>query len=407
MTSQQNKIINSLLTNLSYDNNAGRVSQQIVCGYAGTGKTTIIGELRNKIFKNNRSYSVSFLAYTGKAASVLKTKLVNARALHGIDYCGTIHGLIYKPKVSFNPQLNQYVITGWERRTRGEVACNLIIIDEGSMISGSIWNDLLEYDIPIIVFGDHGQLPPIDDSFNLLQNPQYMLTEIHRQALNSPIIKLSKFIRNNGYIKFGAYSPEVFKISWRHPKCKSIWNKVNHLDQDLAVLCAFNKTRAKLNDVIRDGFGFKEKAPYPTEKVVCLANNHQKGIMNGQIGNVVWVMPSQIKDAYRITIEIDGAYFDCDISKQCFGEVSYSLHDIRRKYMFNKNNRYKKTQPIPIEFFDYGYAISVHKSQGSEWKKVILFEQRTSKWDDEHYTRWLYTAVTRAKEKLFIITDYY
>jgi ATP-dependent exoDNAse (exonuclease V) alpha subunit len=60
-----------------------------------------------------------------------------------------------------------------------------------------------------------------------------------------------------------------------------------------------------------------------------------------------------------------------------------------------------------IGFFDYGYCMSVHKSQGSEWQKVIVFEQRTKRWDDNYYAKWLYTAITRAKEKLFIIGDYW
>ena len=60
-----------------------------------------------------------------------------------------------------------------------------------------------------------------------------------------------------------------------------------------------------------------------------------------------------------------------------------------------------------IDAFDYGNCISVHKSQGSEWEKVVLFEQRTKRWDDKFYTKWLYTAVTRAKKKLLVISDAY
>ena len=62
---------------------------------------------------------------------------------------------------------------------------------------------------------------------------------------------------------------------------------------------------------------------------------------------------------------------------------------------------------VGIDYFDYGYTLSVHKSQGSEWNRVIVFEQRTKHWDDNYYARWLYTAITRAKNKLFIITDFY
>jgi exodeoxyribonuclease-5 len=404
---EQEQLVNQLLIDIRYHGvrpyGKADFFYKIICGYAGTGKTTVICELKRKITNEDKYLSISFLTYTGKASSVLKTKLEENKLLTTLDFCGTIHGFIYKPKTYFNSDLNQHVIIGWERRPKNEVHTNLIIIDEASMISKEIWKDLLYYEIPIIVFGDHGQLPPIDDNFNLLEKPDYILTQIHRQALNSPIIKLSSFIRKEGYIPFGKYSNEVFKLSWRQPQCQQIWNNINYSDDDLIVLCAFNKTRSILNDEIRTKLSFSQKQPYPDEKVVCLMNNHDQGIMNGQIGKVVWAMPAQYNDAYRLTINIGGKFYECNIAKQCFGEVQYSLHDYKRKNNLLRNKKARSS----LDFFDYGYVISVHKSQGSEWSRVVLFEQRTSKWDDEYYKKWLYTAVTRAKQKLFIITDYF
>ena len=342
----------------------------------------------------------------GKASSVLKYKLETNRALYQQDYCGTIHGLIYRPdKMIWNKKLKTYIISGWRLKNQDELDdFRIIIIDEASMISKKIWNDLSSFNITIIAFGDHGQLPSIgDDAFNLLKNPTYTLTEIHRQAFNSPIIKLSKFVREEGYIPFGIYSENIFKLNWKEKRCKQMLKTVDFTDENLVGLCAFNSTRVKINNNIRKKMNFIEDAPYAGEKIVCLANNHSNKVMNGQIGNVVWVLPG--KKHHMITININDNVYESFVSTRCFGEVQYTIYD--QSSELKKLWKHAMAQGYTLDFFDYGYIISVHKSQGSEWNKVVLFEQRTTRWDDEYYTKWLYTAITRAKEKLFIISDYW
>jgi len=375
-----------------------------IVGYAGTGKTTLIAELRKKMAADFPKISVAFLTFTGKASSVLKSKLVDAEALYENDYIGTIHGLIYKAETKWDPILKCYVITDWTRKDRDDIWPHIFIIDEASMVSKEIWRDLEYYEKTTISVGDTGQLPPIGSSFNLLENPDYKLNTIHRQALNSPIIKLSKFVREEGFIPENTFfSPEVFSLDWRSKHAKQIWDHKVDFDDDLIVLCAFNTTRANLNDQIRERLSFKETIPYPGEKVVCLQNNHYIKIMNGQIGKLLWLMPAD-KGLVRMTVEIDTEIYECMVSKKCFGEVTYTMHDKTKR--LNQQREYAADQGFPaVDFFDYGYSISVHKSQGSEWEKVIVFQQRTSRWDDEYYAKWLYTAVTRAREKLFIITN--
>lgn len=364
----------------------------------------MISELRKRLAKHSNHLPVAFATFTGKASSVLNKKLMESNSIYRTDSCGTIHSLIYKAETKWDKKTKTFVITGWIRRAPDEVFEKFIIIDEASMVSKQIWDDLLSYDIPIIAFGDHGQLPPINDNgFNLMKNPYYVLTKIHRQFKNSPIIKLSKFVRNEGYIPFGYYSPEVFKTSYRHPITKQILDKkVNFTNENLIGLCGFNSTRANLNDTIRKKLGYSSKAPYPGEKIVCLNNDHKLKIMNGQIGKVIWLMPNN--NSYKITIQIDGELYDCFVADRCFGEVVYTMYD--------KSEKLRSLQYDAIDwgystvnFFDYGYCISVHKSQGSEWDKVVLFEQRTPKWDDKYYAKWLYTAITRARKHLFIIAD--
>lgn len=405
LTKQQNQL-SKLLLDLLITNGFGSGNGTVITvgGFAGTGKTTLICEFRKRLAKYSKNLPVAFVTYTGKASSVLNNKLRLENALFSSDHCGTIHSLIYELEHKWDKKLKTFVITGWKRKDIDSIYESVIIIDESSMVSKTMLDDLKSYNVPIIAFGDHGQLPPIgDNGFNIMMNPEYVLTEIHRQAENSPIIKLSKFAREEGYIPFGQYSPEVFKLSWRHPLAKKIWDKrVDFRDENLSILCGFNKTRAKLNDQIRKSLSFNHKQPYPGEKIVCLVNNHSTKIMNGQIGTVMFVMPDE--DAYRITVNIDGEVYECFSSDRCFGEDVYTMYD-RSGQLDESNALAKKKGFHQQDFFDYGYVTSVHKSQGSEWDKVILFEQRTPMWDDEYYAKWLYTAITRSREKLFVISD--
>ena len=379
-----------------------------VGGYAGTGKTTLLAHLRKEISKNYPRLSVAFVTFTGKASSVLKSKLDSHYVDISNDYIGTIHGLIYSAEVRWDKKLKTYVIVGWKLKDEDDVWQDLIIIDEGSMVSAQIWADLKRFNKPIIVMGDHGQLPPIGDKFNLLSNPDFKLQKIHRQALNSPIISLSKFVRDYGYIPSNrVFSDKVFKLSWTHKKCKRIWNNKVVFDENLIVLCAFNTTRCQINDMVRKKLDYSGKMPCPGERIVCLQNDHKRGIMNGQIASVLWIMPED-QNLYRVTVDVDeyAEPIECTVADKCFGEVSYTMYDKSKKS--KDQYEYAIDKGIgPINYFDYGYAMSVHKSQGSEFDKVILFEQRTKRWDDEYYARWLYTGITRAREKLFIISDFW
>jgi len=382
-----------------------------IAGYAGTGKTFLISKLREEIHKQYPNINVAFCSFTGKAASVLKRKLEEQKSIHGDDYIGTIHGLIYHVLTRWDKDLKCHVIVGWERIEPEDFYYDLIIIDEASMVSKEIWKDLVRMGKSIIAVGDHGQLPPISNDgeyFNLMMEPDFMLTEIQRQALDSPIIWLSKFVRENGYVPYNkVFAPGIFKISWNEQRCKNTWNNID-FDENTIVLCAFNQTRCALNDEIRKRSNHKNLQPYPGERVICLRNNHTTKIMNGQIGTVMWVMP-ETKNAFLLTVDVDGEIFECFVHNLCFGQVTYTMFNKKKDSSVKRLDDYarKKGYNGGVDYFDYGYATSVHKSQGSEWDRVILFEQRTRHWDDDYYTRWLYTAITRAKEKLFIISDYW
>jgi exodeoxyribonuclease-5 len=403
LTNQQKQLTDNILHEIACS--AGSPFVYRVGGYAGTGKTFTLANTRKELHKLYPRTEVAFATFTGKASSVLRTKLMEQNALLGQDYVGTIHGLIYHPQTVYSTQLKKWVIVGWKLKKPEDMYFDIIFIDEASMISRDIWKDLLKFGKPIIAVGDHGQLPPVgEDSFTLMKDPDFLLTEIHRQALNSPIIKLSQFVRHHGYIPFKVQSKDVIKLNWNSDNCKQIWESIN-FDEKVVCLCAFNASRAKINDIIRNRLGYKKIQPYPGERIVCLKNNRSSGLMNGQIGTVLWLMP-EAKGLYRITMYVDGEPdpFETVVTDKFFGQVEYKLYD--RSY--NKKEKDEKFyKGNAIDCFDYGNCISVHKSQGSEWDKVVLFEQRTRRWDDNFYTKWLYTAITRARKKLLVISDAY
>jgi len=236
------------------------------------------------------------------------------------------------------------------------------------------------------------------------------LKEIHRQALNNPIIQLTIDIRKKGYVEPGIYNEAVFKLDWNNLQTKQIYDKIDWAKEgkDIIQLCGFNKTRCTLNKKTRAKLGFTLDDPYPDERVICLKNNHDSGIKNGQLGSLVWIYPAG-KKLYDLTMKMDGYGDDLHSSlaiRSSFGKDNYNDEmeiDFKRTYA----KKMKEYDQKDIDIFDFGYATTVHKSQGSEWEKVVLFEQRNQYQTDQDYARWLYTAATRAKEKLFIIYNYW
>lgn len=358
-------------------------------GYAGTGKTTLIAVLRKVLFTQNPKIKVAFAAFTGKAARVLKNYLGENQVLYKGDSVGTIHSLIYS--VIEN---ERHEIIGWKRKE--EIKADLIIIDEASMIDQKIWLDLLNYDVPILAVGDHGQLPPIGGQFNLMENPEIKLEEIHRQVADNPIIKLSIEARKFGQIKAGNYGHGVRKLSKNDPESAEIIdNYLQSYNSETLILCGYNNTRVKLNSYIRNILGFESPLPQAGDRVICLRNKQQKAIFNGMLGTLQRIS-SKDENFYeaKILFDDDDSLFEGLIVKKQFGSSS-ALN-------FGRELR---ALTLQAELFDFAYALTVHKAQGSQARRVILFEERFKQMSDLDWRRWLYTAVTRAEEELIILGD--
>lgn len=408
LTKDQDYVFNKVMEKLG--NKSINVSQFspdfkyiTIGGYAGTGKTFLISILRKEIYSKWKNINVSFVTFTGKASSVLKLKLEENDSIFYGDSCSTIHSLIYKPELKYDLKTKKMVISRWIKKP--ELEYDLIVVDEASMVNKQIWNDLIEYNIPIIAVGDHGQLPPIGDQFNLMEKPNYVLMEIKRQALDNPIIRLSQDIRNGIDIPYGFYDKnnhDVFKLPWNSNECRSVLNTIDYLNDDVIVLCGFNKTRVAFNNMVRSKYGFTNNEPYPGEKIIFLKNNYMSKVLNGMLGKLLFFM-YEAKNVYELTVSIEGYEHPYSglVFNGCFGKEKYddSLTELQDK----KYRRIiKNSNHGSIDLCDFGYAITTHKSQGSEFKKVICFIE--GYWDEEYMKKFTYTAVTRAKEKLFLIT---
>lgn len=351
--------------------------------------------LRNKLHKDYPKLTVAFCSYTGKAARVLRQKLVETKALLGSDTVGTIHSLIYSPLTNNNEE-----IIGWERKR--DVDADLIVVDEASMVDNAIWEDLLTYKIPIIAVGDHGQLPPIRGKFNLMQKPELKLEKIHRQAEENPIIKISMLAREEGKIPVKFYNYNVVKMSKTDEDTReTITELINSFNSETLLLCGYNHTRVKLNKFVRQSLERLNPEPQPGDRVICLRNNHAKGIFNGMLGTIRTISgEGQMQmdgtpELYLSEIDMDGE------DKSYKGTLYPPQFNEPQTINFSD----KRNEIGDNDLFDFGYALTVHKSQGSQAKRVILFEERFKQMDDDMWKRWLYTAVTRAEEELFIVGE--
>ncbi len=382
LSDDQQRAVNYIL---KWYNSESRSPFITLGGYAGTGKTTLMAYVKKKIAEiRDDKINIAFCSYTGRAAQNLKNRLHQHQALSSHDTISTIHGLIYTPLEN-----NQGVIINWEKKE--EIDEDLIIVDEASMLDQQIWFDLLSYRVPVIAVGDHGQLPPIKEGFNLMQNPQLKLEHIHRQAQDNPIIEVSKLARETGNVPPKKYGDLVIKYSADDMNFSEASKELlENYNADTLILCGYNITRNKINQFVRNSMGFEEPEPQPGDRVLCLRNNNKKGIYNGMLGTIREIRHKG--DWYDSDILMD------DTNKLYSGKIYGPQFGAKEPINFTQN----RIKASDGDLFDFGYALTVHKAQGSQAKKVILFEERFSKMDDEQWRRWLYTGVTRAEKELYM-----
>jgi exodeoxyribonuclease-5 len=258
----------------------------------------------------------------------------------------------------------------------------MIIIDECSMVDAELGRDLLSFGVPLLVLGDPAQLPPIQGGgFFTDAEPDAMLTEVHRQAADNPIVRLSMDVREGRPLAPGDYgAAQIVRRADIDPD----------REEDAGqILVGRNVTRQRYNRRMRIRRGFEAALPQAGDKLVCLRNNRKKGLFNGGLWTVAQRAVSRSSlVTMRLKPDDDAGARPTKVTArpECFtGGLETVEWDKRKRY----------------DEFDYGYVLTVHKSQGSQWDDVILFDESFAFPDGRE--RWLYTGITRAAKRLTVV----
>lgn len=362
-------------------------------GYAGTGKTTTIRSIVEDI-----GGFVGFGAYTGKAALVMRKQELPAQTLHSLIYrpvppdkkkCEELYKRIQEGETHLKKDLADASKVQFELDVESELEkMDLLVLDECSMVNDAMLQDLLLFKTPILVLGDPGQLPPIEGTGALIRDtPDIVLKEIHRQGADSPIIDFATRARNGISLPLSDSGPA------KHVKARDFGDVYPYLKGAPQVITGKNNTRRYLNQRLRPG---SSMFPEVGERLICLRNDSQLGLFNGlmvevlEVGDqrdssIELVIKSELEDSEPQNVLALSAYFQ-------EYEIPKSLEAV------------KWWQRRDIQEFDFGYAITVHKAQGSQWPSILFVDDGFYVWDRKMRHRWLYTGITRAAEDLTIVS---
>ena len=367
----------------------------VIAGYAGTGKSTLVRYIIDALdVEENR---VCYCAFTGKAAEVLKKK--------GNKNVATLHRLLYEhiPRPA----------GGFFRKPKPFIDYDVIVVDEVSMAPKSLMELLFKHQVYVICLGDPFQLPPIDkdEDNHLLDDPHIFLDEIMRQEEDSEIIQLTMKIRNQEPIDY--FNGNEVKII---PYSDLNTGVLQWGDQ---ILTATNAKRQTINNQMRALQG-RTGEPVDGDKIICLRNYWDDSSLNGDalINGTIGILQNSFQTWREIPrfVQSDIRKFDVLVGDLVVPETNdvYQMTEMDRQMIItgekccNWRLSYKlgKLRPkygeiVPKEF-TYAYAITTHKSQGSEWPKVVVLEEKFP-FDKTEHARWLYTACTRSSEKLVLV----
>lgn len=387
-------------------------------GLAGTGKSSMIPWIHD--FLDIGLHEVQFVAPTNKAALVVQARLnkaglrVNARTVHKAYYtkyerhcdeCPLTESLkLICHGVSGTNRCG--CILDFEAKMAQDPHINLVICDESSMIGREVYEDLMascKPHVKVLFVGDHGQLEAIEDNakmekilgkFDLMRYPDFILEQIQRQSADSPIIQLAHKVRKGFTIPFEDFGQGVRKV-----KLSDELDFDSH-DKNLIAITYFahvDKTNPhhrgrlgvnELNRIWRANLGIDSFKPIVGERIVSREYMRRVGVSKGTLATITEIEYVN-SEMHRITAELDdGREYEGLISAQQF---------YNNKAIWGLSH---------MEKWDYGYSLTCHTAQGSEFDSVVVFEPSDGfqKWLGKvSYSRWLYTAITRAKRNLLLV----
>ncbi|WP_248724960.1 ATP-dependent RecD-like DNA helicase [Seonamhaeicola sp. ML3] len=419
-------------------------------GYAGTGKTTIVSAIVSNLWKAKKS--AVLMAPTGRAAKVISN--------YSKKEAFTIHKKIYFPRkekgggVKFVLQPNKHKDT-------------IFIVDEASMISdtlgdskhfenGSLLDDLMQYvysghRCKLLLIGDTAQLPPVkldispaldENSLGLQYNKEVSrmeLDEVVRQELDSGILANATVLREAlsnavyDYFKFdlNGYA-DIIRLVDGHEIMDAINDAYSDLGNEETTIIVRSNKRANLyNQQIRNRILFNENELSAGDYLMVVKNNYfwvkpnsEAGfIANGDIVEVLEIFRIEELYGFRFatvkirmvdyprmrpletvllldTINAETPSLSYEESNRLYQEVAKDFEGESNYKRFLKIKSNKYFNALQVKF---SYAITCHKSQGGQWDTVFVEQPYLPNGIDKDYLRWLYTAVTRAKEKLYLI----
>ena len=360
-----------------------------VAGFAGTGKTELA-----KIFA--RGKDTMYMAFTGKAASVLSAR--------GCEPARTIHSGIYRPSGSTKKReqelreileaepdnydaqqelddLLKSPGTSWKLNPDSDVkSADLVIVDECSMVSKRLGDDLTSFGTPVLWLGDPGQLPPVHGKPFVSRPPNALLEQIHRQAQDSGIVQAATLIRKGERLTYQPYGTDFDYVY----KGKFDWEAVMEADQ---VIVGKNATRHRMIRNIRARQGNKDWMPVPGDKLIVLKNDYEIGVFNG----VTCECKEVITGAHTLemTLLYEGVEKDVEVDMRFFQET----------YGGQAPNMRARDD---LQHVGFGHAITGHKSQGSQWESIVICDDQMRMSDTEFRKRWMYTVITRAMQRCIV-----
>jgi exodeoxyribonuclease-5 len=427
LTDEQLEIFN-VVTNIDFRT----FSQTLLTGYSGTGKSFLVSKIIEEILFKNKTMEIAITAPTNKAVRVLKN-LSNISEKNKRIYFNTLHSLLGLRRFITEDGREEY-----KASDGGEIEdYDLIIVDEVSMLDNELYDMLIKSaktnKIPIIFIGDRGQIPPVNGGESLLFSKKldnnFNLTRIIRQGQNNPIVALAQKIRlneeflpesvlddnNNGVV--------YVKLNTETPLLEKYFNSPNFNEDPnfIKVLCWTNKAVDYYNKKIRELiYGVNTPKLCIGEKMVCnkpITDSSNKILLNNNDEFVVesFVLKTEKNNPdltyYSVKIKSSGTQYTIKIlSDESQDAYEKEIDKLKNKALksnsYEKRNAWVKYYNFMERYADvkYNYALTVHKAQGSTFENAIVINCDIARIKNaEERNKLLYTAITRAKSKLFII----
>lgn len=413
-------------------------------GYAGTGKTTVLNELTHRM--GISPCEIMYVAPTGRAAAVMQAKGCDATTVHTAFYTvartndaeimalrdeaedilrrqrlrtdeynmpAMLRRLVEIDRELSGPNAKPWVDFSFKGTTAVPPGTRLIVVDEASMLANEQLDDLESLHLPIVLVGDPGQLPPPKQSgaSKVLVTPDVVLSQVHRQAGDSSILDLANLARAGEFIEFGCDDDRVAVSDGTG--CRNIEDIVKKVDVDLLyfdqVLCGTHKTRHAINEHMRAASNISTLLPIGAdgEKLICRRNfrTEEHFISNGSMIECRRDL-SRAAGIYapggERTIDHPVVITKIDDRAVHIDDVALwraPLEDPREKDAIRR--REEDGASRRCIHAEWGWAITVHSAQGSQWKNVCVFDESRSFRNDS--AKWLYTAITRASDRLLVI----